>query len=111
MRMILRMLSLAALLYSAVQWYLRRRQRGHASVIAPYGRDTPTGTDPDAKWSGPGYEDKSLGQAVNQDTELVDRLVTESNGDLSAAEARFNAESAGAPALERQQQAPAERES
>ena len=68
------------------------------------GRDTATGTDPDAKWSEPGYEDKSLGQAVNQDAELVDRLVQETRGDLDAAEARFNEESAGAPALDRQRQ-------
>jgi hypothetical protein len=70
----------------------------------PSGRDTATGTDPAAKWTGPGYEDKSLGQAVNQDNELVDRLVQETGGDLDAAEARFEEESAGAPALERQRQ-------
>ena len=28
------------------------------------GTDTATGTDPEAKWEQPGYEDKSLGQAV-----------------------------------------------
>ena len=50
----------------------------------------------------PGYEDKSLGQAVNQDADLVDRLVEETGGDLNAAEARFDEESAGAPVLHRQ---------
>ena len=47
----------------------------------PHGTDTPTGTDPDAKWDQPGYEDKSLGQAVDQDSELVDELLEESGGD------------------------------
>lgn len=65
------------------------------------GTDTPTGTDPDAKWEGPGYEDKSLGQAVEQDEELVERLLDETD-DEAEAERRFNEESAGAPALERQ---------
>ena len=37
-----------------------------------HGTDTPTGTDPDATWSEPGYEDKSLGQAVDQDADLAD---------------------------------------
>src|SRR4051812_29839197 len=110
MRKILRLVSLAGLIYGAVQWYLRRRHPD-ASLSSLSARDTPTGTDPNAKWSGPGYEDKSLGQAVNQDTDLVDRLVTESNGDLVTAEARFNAESAGAPALERQRQERTEPES
>ena len=66
------------------------------------GHDTATGTGPDAKYDEPGYEDKSLGQAVNQDMETVDRLVAESGGDLVEAEARFKRESAGAPALARQ---------
>jgi diguanylate cyclase (GGDEF)-like protein/PAS domain S-box-containing protein len=66
------------------------------------GHDTPTGTDPDARYDTPGYEDKSLGQAVNSDAELVDELVEESGGDLEAAERRFEQESAGAPALARQ---------
>jgi hypothetical protein len=68
----------------------------------PPGRDTPTGTDPDAKYDQPGYEDKSLGQAVNQDQDLADRLVEETDGDLDEAEKRFEDESAGAPARERQ---------
>jgi hypothetical protein len=70
------------------------------------GNDTPTGTDPHAKWTGPGYEDKSLGQAVNQDQELVDDLVEETGGDLAAAEDRFKERSAGAPALARQENEP-----
>src|SRR3954447_7238422 len=60
--------------------------------------DTPTGTDPNAKYREPGYQDKSLGQAVNQDAELADRLMDETGGDTAAAEARFRSESAGAPA-------------
>lgn len=63
------------------------------------GTDTPTGTDPDAKYEGPGYEDKSLGQAGNQDQELADRLLEETGGDTAEAERRFEEESAGAPAL------------
>jgi hypothetical protein len=65
------------------------------------GTDTPTGTDPDAKWEGPGYEDKSLGQAVAQDEELVEELLEET-GDEEEAARRFEEESAGAPALRRQ---------
>ena len=44
------------------------------------GRDTATGTDPDAKYEQPGFEDKSLGQAVNQDMDLVEELIEESGG-------------------------------
>jgi hypothetical protein len=66
------------------------------------GRDTATGTDPDAKYEQPGFEDKSLGQAVNQDMELVDELVEQEDGDLSRAEERFQRESAGSPVLKRQ---------
>jgi hypothetical protein len=66
------------------------------------GEDTATGTDPDAKYEQPGYEDKSLGQAVNQDQDLVDDLLEETDGDVDEAEARFEEESAGAPARERQ---------
>ena len=51
-----------------------------------HGTDTPTGTDPDAKWSEPGYEDKSLGQAVDQDSELAEQLLDEEGGDEAAAE-------------------------
>lgn len=68
----------------------------------PTGQDTPTGTDPDAKYDEPGYEDKSIGQAGNQDQELVDELVDEADGDMDEAEERFEEESAGAPAREDQ---------
>jgi hypothetical protein len=66
------------------------------------GHDTATGTDPEAKYDQPGYEDKSIGQAVTQDEELVEQLLEEEDGDTDAAEARFREESAGAPALDRQ---------
>ena len=67
----------------------------------PAGEDTPTGTDPDAKYDEPGYEDKSFGQAVDQDQQLADRLARESEDDDEAA-ARFESESSGAPARDRQ---------
>ena len=67
------------------------------------GTDTPTGTDPDATFDRSGYEDKSLGQAVNQDERLVDELIEETGGDTEEAEERFRKESAGAPAIERQE--------
>ena len=59
------------------------------------GTDTPTGTDPDANYEEPGYQDKSLGQAVNQDQELVDELLEETDGDVAEAERRFEDESHG----------------
>jgi hypothetical protein len=65
------------------------------------GEDTATGTDPDAKYEQPGYEDKSLGQAGNQDQELVDDLLEETGGDTAEAARRFERESAGAPARDR----------
>jgi hypothetical protein len=68
----------------------------------PAGTDTPTGTDPAATYDHPGYEDKSLGQAVAQDRELVDHLLEESDGDEAEAERRFGQESAGRTTLERQ---------
>jgi hypothetical protein len=71
-------------------------------TAADPGRDTPTGSDPDAKYDRPGYEDKSFGQAVAQDEELVDRLAAEADDDEDA-ERRFADESAGSPALKRQQ--------
>ena len=67
------------------------------------GQDTPTGTDPDGKYEQPGYEDKSIGQAVDQDSELVEELIEEEGGDTEAAEKRLEDESAGSPALKRQQ--------
>jgi hypothetical protein len=70
----------------------------------PHGTDTPTGTDPDAEWEQPGYEDKSLGQAVDQDGELAEELLEESGGDTEEAERRFEEESHGASARERQGQ-------
>jgi hypothetical protein len=68
----------------------------------PHGTDTPTGTDPDAKWNEPGYEDKSLGQAVEQDSELAEELLEETGGDSEEAERRFEEESHGSEARERQ---------
>lgn len=68
------------------------------------GRDTATGTDPEAKYEQPGFEDKSFGQAVKQDTELVDELIAEEGGDLERAEERFDDEAAGSPTLERQRE-------
>jgi hypothetical protein len=82
---------------------------GGAATDAPTGErarigyDTPTGTDPNAKYAEPGYEGKSFGQAVNQDQELVDRLVQDTDGDLRQAAQAFRDQSAGAPALERQE--------
>lgn len=70
--------------------------------MSEHGTDTPTGTDPDAKYDEPGYEDKSIGQAVEQDEELVDELLEETGGDVEEAEKRFEEESAGSPARERQ---------
>ena len=64
--------------------------------------DTATGTDPDAKYEQPGYEDKSFGQAVNQDQELVEELLEETDGDAEEAAERFDEESAGAPVLAEQ---------
>jgi len=64
----------------------------------PTGQDTPTGTDPDARYVEPGYEDKSFGQAVDEDAERVERLIEEEDGDLDEAEERFEDESSGAPA-------------
>ncbi len=71
-----------------------------------FNRDTPTGTDPDAKYDEPGYEDKSFGQAANQDQALVDELLDETDGDETEAERRFESESAGAPARARQRTTP-----
>jgi hypothetical protein len=70
----------------------------------PTGFDTPTGTDPDAKYEQPGYEDKSLGQAVNDDQQLVDRLLDETDGNVDEAEEQFEEKSAGAPARRRQRE-------
>jgi hypothetical protein len=113
MRKILKLAMFGALVYAAKSAYEKWTQSssgsssGSSSVPTepqPFGRDTATGTDPDAKWSEPGYQDKSLGQAVNQDEQLVDRLMDETGGDVAEAEARFRTQSAGAPALARQEQ-------
>lgn len=69
---------------------------------AAHNTDTATGTDPDARYAEPGYQDKSMGQAVSQDDELVDDLLEETGGDTDAAERRFEERSTGAPARERQ---------
>lgn len=68
----------------------------------PAGQDTATGTDPDATYDEPGYQDKSLGQAVDQDRELADELLDEEGGDERAAARRFEEESAGRHVLDRQ---------
>lgn len=70
--------------------------------MAQSGRDTATGTDPDAKYEEPGYHDKSLGQAVDQDRDLVERIADETDGDIDEAERRFGEESAGSPKLAEQ---------
>jgi hypothetical protein len=67
------------------------------------GTDTATGTDPAASYDQPGYEDKSLGQAVDQDSALVDELLEATGGDETEAAARFEHESAGRTTLRRQQ--------
>lgn len=64
------------------------------------GQDTATGTDSGARYEQPGYEDKSFGQAVNQDQELAERLDKEFDSD--EAERRFTEESAGASVLAEQ---------
>lgn len=66
----------------------------------PRGTDTPTGTDPDAQWKEPGYEDKSFGQAVDQDQQLADELSAK-EGDAEAAR-EFEERSHGSEARERQ---------
>lgn len=64
------------------------------------GQDTATGTDADAKYDEPGYEDKSFGQAVNADQELAEEVK-----DHDDPEAEFEERSAGAPAIARQKAA------
>jgi hypothetical protein len=68
----------------------------------PPGTDTRTGTDPDATYDHPGYEDKSFGQAVEQDRGLAEQLLDETDGDADEAARRFDQESAGAPTIARQ---------
>ena len=81
------------------------RARPTGADDTPSGTDTPTGTDPDARYDVPGYEDKSFGQAVDQDRQLADRLMAETDGDEGEASSRFDEEATGAPARERQGQA------
>jgi hypothetical protein len=102
MRLILKLVLLAGALYAAKRVYDTFIASQPVTPPARGPRDTPTGTDPRAKYSEPGYEDKSFGQAVAQDQALVDRLVRETGGDFSEADARFRRESAGAPVLARQ---------
>lgn len=82
---------------------LRPRDASARESALP-GRDTPTGTDPEALYVEPGYHDKSFGQAVAQDAALATRIVEEEGGDLSQAEERFEQESIGAPARKRQRE-------
>jgi len=107
MRKIFKLALFAAIAYGAKtlydNWQASQTRAGSTADGSRQGYDTPTGTDPGAKYRAPGYEDKSLGQAVNQDQQLVDRLVRETGGDLGRAEERFRSESAGAPALARQE--------
>lgn len=92
------------------------RRNGEPAATAPApapktptpGTDTATGTDPDATYDQPGYEDKSLGQAVDQDRALVDDLLDATGGDEVEAEARFDRESAGRTTLRRQRGSAAE---
>ena len=56
---------------------------------------TDAAQDPHQEPSG-GEVEGWMGQEVAQDEELVDRLVAEEGGDVEAAEARFEEESAGA---------------
>lgn len=75
-----------------------------SSGAASGGHDTATGTDPDAKYEEPGYQDKSFGQAVDQDQDLAEELLDETGGDEAAAAERFERESTGAPARAHQHQ-------
>ena len=56
---------------------------------------TDAAKDPRQEPSG-GEVEGWMGQEVNKDEDLVDRLVAEENGDVEAAEERFEQESAGA---------------
>jgi hypothetical protein len=99
----MKLVLLGGIVYAA-KWafdkYLNSQPTGHAHRT---GYDTPTGTDPGAKYARPGYEDKSFGQAVDQDFDTAERLLTESGGDPDAAAMKFRSVSAGAPAIERQE--------
>lgn len=106
MRLLLRIAVLGGLAYAG-KWIYDNFVRSAMPAPEPappmrIGYDAPTGTDPDAKYDWPGYEDKSFGQAVNQDMETAERLLEETGGDVDEAAIRFRSVSAGAPALERQ---------
>jgi hypothetical protein len=104
MRFLFKLAVLAGLVYAA-KWIYENYIAGAQEPVGqePVGYDTPTGTDPNAKYSEPGYQDKSFGQAVSDDQALVDQLVQQTDGNLDEAAIRFRDQSAGAPALERQQ--------
>lgn len=68
----------------------------------PPGTDTPTGTDPDAEYEQPGYEDKSFGQAVDADQDLAEEIAAK-HDDGEEAEDEFRERSTGAPAIRRQE--------
>ena len=70
--------------------------------VPPAGQDTATGTDPDARYTEPGYQDVSFGQAVDRDAELADQLIDETGGDADEAARRFENQAVGAPALHTQ---------
>lgn len=110
MRMITKVALLTGVAYAAKRAYEAYMASGrqYSPGGTPIGYDTPTGTDPAAKYSEPGYQDKSFGQAVAQDQELADRLMQESRGNVDEADTRFREMSAGAPALERQERGSAE---
>jgi len=113
MRFITKLVMLGGAAYAA-KWaydnYLAPAQQSSGGTGAAQGQhirvgyDTPTGTDPNAKYTEPGYQGKSFGQAVSEDQELVDDLVRDNAGDLDNAAMTFRSASAGAPALERQEQ-------
>lgn len=98
---VMRKLLLVGVGAAAGKVLLDRRRQSRGVVV-----DTATGTDPNAKYSAAGFEDKSLGQAVNQDAVLADRLLAESHGNEAEAEQRFREESAGAPKLRAQEHDP-----
>jgi hypothetical protein len=101
MRFLFKLAVLAGFAYAA-KWFYDNYIASEADA-GHVGFDTPTGTDPNAKYREPGYEDKSFGQAVSQDQQLVDELVQQTGGNLEEASIRFRDTSAGAPALERQE--------
>lgn len=106
MRKLLKLGMFAGIAYAAKMAYDNfRAAQGPArstSGSGTTGYDTPTGTDPGAKYDRPGYEDKSFGQAVAADQRLADEIAHDT-GNFDEAEDRFRRESAGAPAIARQE--------